>query len=193
MTKDTKTMWRCFACAGLAVLLVMATAILAPKPQAIILEEGAPAYQEPNDFIEWWANLNTAHAAVNVVLEWDYGAGQPSGDLDYYYLEQSELTGSTWSDWHTIQTPIDKAAVEYSVNGLLDGTYRWRLVAVDTENPPLATASNQVQRSVEDTSGPPTAPTLNIRVVTIAQITIRGGEIVASTSTTTIERDPAPN
>jgi hypothetical protein len=128
-----------------------------------------------------------AFAGTNLGFEWDFGTAQAPGDLSHFRLEQAEETESgTWSDWHIVVDMIPSNVRAHTVEGLADGTYRFRIWAVDNEDPPLSSQSNIVERYVEDPSGPPPIP--HLRIISEIIVEIKNGNIVAQKANSRIER-----
>jgi hypothetical protein len=113
--------------------------------------------------------VELGHAGATVTFGWDYD--NPPGDFSHFVLEENQ--NGTWID---VSGQIGAATRQFSLADLPDGTYLWRLVAVDTEA--LSSASNEVTAILEDTAGPPPPPG-NFRIITTIYVEVRNGEVVA--------------
>jgi hypothetical protein len=117
-----------------------------------------------------------ATAGTSVTFGWDYPS--PPSDFSHFVLEKQ---GS--DAWVDVSGAIDASAREYTAVDLPDGTYTWRLLAVDIGN--LSTPSNEVTDTLEDVSGPP-PPAENFRIITTVTVEIQNGNVVAQNIDTTI-------
>lgn len=113
-----------------------------------------------------------AFALTDLTLGWDYP--NPPTDFSHFVIQQHDGT-----DYVDMVSNINRGLRKWTLKGLADGTYSFRLLTFDDEGlADEAGAPTIIDVAVIDLTDGPPPPAINFRVITTLHIQVNEGKII---------------